>query len=260
MNHLIQKAAISLLSEVSMILKREEINYIILGGWSPYLLNTTKIIHPGTRDVDILIDRNCDSEKLNNLINSFLSAGFFLSSINEFQIYKTITIGLIPFIFQVDFLIPVNGDSDQGIMLPVYLTGEFDNYYEFKPISITNFDFLFSGFVTEYPLIDSASKTMSRILTPAGCVLTKARSIGIEKRKRDSLDIFISIGSDANYTQVVLDLKELKTKNIEAFSYLNKVKEHYHTGSFYRNLLIFHSIEIRQVENRLNRFFSDIGI
>ena len=43
-----------LLVETIKLLNTLNINYVIIGGWSPLLRNDTDITHPGTRDVDIL--------------------------------------------------------------------------------------------------------------------------------------------------------------------------------------------------------------
>ena len=49
-------AAKALLVEVCHALNLLEVRYVVVGGWSSFLLNATEIVHPGTKDVDILFD------------------------------------------------------------------------------------------------------------------------------------------------------------------------------------------------------------
>ncbi|GBG07359.1 hypothetical protein PAT3040_01907 [Paenibacillus agaridevorans] len=50
-------AAEGLLGEVAEILNESKIRYVVLGGWIPYLFNSSdEYPHPGTYDVDIEVE------------------------------------------------------------------------------------------------------------------------------------------------------------------------------------------------------------
>jgi hypothetical protein len=50
-----QSAAMGPLGEVSTLLVNQIVDFVIIGGWLPFLFNSRPIPHPGTFDVDILL-------------------------------------------------------------------------------------------------------------------------------------------------------------------------------------------------------------
>lgn len=52
----IQTGAFGLLYDTTKLLNELGVKYIIIGGWTPFLLNSKPILHPGTKDVDVLFD------------------------------------------------------------------------------------------------------------------------------------------------------------------------------------------------------------
>ncbi|MDQ2974783.1 MAG: hypothetical protein M3R69_05130 [Acidobacteriota bacterium] len=47
-------ASYALLGEVEEIVSGLNHEHVIVGGWSPYLLNAKPIPHPGTKNIDVL--------------------------------------------------------------------------------------------------------------------------------------------------------------------------------------------------------------
>lgn len=95
-----------LLFETCSLLNSLEARYLVVGGWSPYLLNKTSIKHPGTKDVDILFQDATIEYGIKEIFQEFLAAGFMVSAKHDFQLLKVIEVNNQQLVFNVDFLHP----------------------------------------------------------------------------------------------------------------------------------------------------------
>mgnify|MGYP003668689556 FL=1 len=187
----IQEGANSLLADTFHIMNSNKINYIIVGGWSPYLLNSTEIIHPGTKDVDILFERGYEKENLKGIIETFISQGFLLYAKHDFQLFKKIQVNDYEFIYNIDILHPYETKWESEIFVD-HLELDFpaDKYqnhnFKMKSIALPDsnvlFDNLFTEFEIDFPL-SHGDKTIQnvRLMSELGCLITKSKSVKIKK-------------------------------------------------------------------------------
>lgn len=69
------------------------VEYIIVGGWSPFLLNANPIPHPGTKDVDVLFKSGTKQGELKSLIEDFIQKEFIQSAKDTFtKFFKDLNI------------------------------------------------------------------------------------------------------------------------------------------------------------------------
>lgn len=111
----LQDGAFGLLAETADILNRNKIKYIIVGGWSPLLLNDNPIAHPGTKDVDILFENGYRKKELGEIILKFIDSGFLLSAKHDFQLFKEIEVQGNKFIYNIDLLHPTETQKPEEI-------------------------------------------------------------------------------------------------------------------------------------------------
>lgn len=79
-----------LLGECSRILKEINLEYTIVGGWSPYLLNNTVFKHPGTHDVDLLFKDGENFGVLADIASKFISEGFVALSAPRYLVPRLV--------------------------------------------------------------------------------------------------------------------------------------------------------------------------
>lgn len=73
-----------LLGECVRVLSGSKEEYIIIGVWSPLLLNSGTIQHPGTHDVDLLFREGKKERELKDIMQKFLDEGFITSAKHNF--------------------------------------------------------------------------------------------------------------------------------------------------------------------------------
>jgi len=117
-----------LLLDVCKNLNELQSNYVIVGGWVPYLRTVHETLrHPGTKDVDVLL--NDDKQLLQLAVKSLLGAGYVLSAKHPFQLLRTLKVkegdGDREFVFNVDLMHPAEGaanpDKEQLTLLQNFL-------------------------------------------------------------------------------------------------------------------------------------------
>jgi hypothetical protein len=96
-----QLAAKAMLLEVGNLLNKHTIDYAVLGGWIPYLFNSAPISHPGTFDVDIVLNTALSKERVIEALDFMVKgSGYRRAPKNAFQIYKEIIVDSEPLIFR----------------------------------------------------------------------------------------------------------------------------------------------------------------
>lgn len=182
-----------LLSEVSKIIPGG-VDFIIVGGWGPFLRNKDK--HPGTLDVDILFQRETPKSKLKEIANLFLEKEYFPSAKHSFQLLRKYEIQKNSYIFNVDFLHPSLEKSD---VLEFNDIIDFDISIDGKRVkTLTSIvmphgDILFNNEM--YQLINIEGIEI-KILSSAGTFFSKLKSCTNPKRPRDIYDMLLSVQED----------------------------------------------------------------
>jgi len=224
----IQDGALALLGETVDILNNNYIEYIIVGGWSPFLLNSSPFPHPGTKDVDILFKSGTQKGELKTLIEVFLKGGFVQSAKHPFQLLKVIEINGYQFMFNIDLLHPDDQAKNPEMFVdhidfPVKESHSMLIDYSGKTIILPKSDFFFDGFYTkfsyEFELTSGEKKTIEfNLLDEAGLILSKTKSAFNEKRTRDAYDIFLAIQQSRNYDTTIGQLQNISKEHKEIFS------------------------------------------
>ena len=216
----LEAAAEALLLTTCKILRESNVEFVIVGGWSPFLRKSnSSIVHPGTRDVDVLF-KDKDIKMLQEGIKNMLADGFMASAKHEFQMLRPINVDSQEFIFNVDFLHPSEQRAKPELLSDIFDLGVPDasdpsgkrwvKSIVFQPAQIVFERKLFS------PITLNGSSVTGEVLhecipllNEAGLVLSKLNSVKQEKRPRDSFDIFyILIGENGREaTNTITSLK-----------------------------------------------------
>lgn len=267
-----------LLGDCVKILSKIGVEYAVVGGWSPLILNSGEIKHPGTHDVDLLFSDGKKESELKEIFNLFLSNGYKSSAKHNFQLLKVISVGGGDFVYNVDFL---HSSDNQGkgdmfvdhLKLPVPLNEYLDETYMQMSIKAPNSEILFKESLFE--MIDeefllpngNIEKVRFPLINEAGLIITKTDSVKQVKRKRDSFDIYLAIKQARNYSHLVDIFKNLKQKDTELFNSLYGIREALNRHGMIWNILEYaypthekRSINKDKVEWEINKFLSDVGL
>ncbi len=219
MKETLQDGALALLGETTDILNDNGIEYIIVGGWSPYLLNKGGFPHPGTKDVDVLFKAGAKKGELKTLIDIFLKNGFIQSAKHPFQLLKIIRINGYDFMFNVDLLHPNDQEKEpemfvDHINFPVKESQTIQIDYSGKTIILPRSDFFFNDFSTnfvhDFELTNGKRKKIEfNLLNEAGLILSKAESVFNVKRTRDAYDILLAIHQSRDYNSTISQLSNI---------------------------------------------------
>lgn len=204
--------------------KFDELEYIIIGGWCPFLRNAQDISHPGTLDVDILFREGYQSAALKDIIEAFMKVEFIPSAKHPFQLLKKQQIQDKDFIFNIDLLHPnMTEDSETKGMfidhldLDVPFRGE--ETAKMMSIVLPNSALLFANSLFDKYKLDDLE---FNLVDFTGMFLTKMESCQKQKRERDSFDIYLAFLNSG------VDIKKIKSiakKNIHVKKALKGFKK-----------------------------------
>jgi hypothetical protein len=74
------------------------------GGWIPYLFYLSNYPHPGSFDVDLLLDDKTTKDQMEKAVEIFKTHGYHFAAKNKFQLHKLLNVAGEEIIFHVDFL------------------------------------------------------------------------------------------------------------------------------------------------------------
>lgn len=239
----IQNGALGLLYETTSLLNMLKVKYVIVGGWTPYLLNSKPIHHPGTKDVDVLFDEGYKKGALKEVITEFLNNGFLLSAKHDFQLFKEMKVCGQKIIYNVDLLHPLETIKPNDIYVEhIDLGIPADKYqsqtFKMKSIALPSSQSLFDNqIISTYDLVlkTNDGKYLNQqipLMGELGTLITKSKSVLVEKRYRDSLDIYLTIKQSQNLKLLLSKIKDLKKVNNNTYNVLYGIKD-----AFEKNLL-----------------------
>jgi hypothetical protein len=205
----------------------------VIGGWSPFLLNSKPTKHPGTADVDLLFAKGVTPGRLRSVYELFLSEGYYPSAKHAFQLIQVIQVGPEKLAFNIDFLHP----DEQGqrnlfadhIELPVPLTPFLKRHLKMKSIAVPASRFIFKyqriSTVSVRGIGPSGQETITDVplIDEAALIVTKSYSFRSPKRTRDLLDIYLAVKQCRDRSEVTAFLRELKESEPETFNTLYAV-------------------------------------
>lgn len=267
-----------LLGDCVKLLSTAKQDYVIIGGWSPLILNSGIITHPGTHDVDLLFSEGKSEGELKDVFNLFLSNGYLTSAKHNFQLLKIIKVAEQEFVYNVDFLHSSDHQKREDMFvdhlkLPVPLNEYQDSTYIEMSIKAPNSEVLFQEKLFEhikqdFILPDGSKERISfPLINEAGLIITKTDSVKQVKRKRDAFDIYLAIKQARNYNDVVSIFKGLKMTNGDLFNTLYGIREALIKHNMVFNILDYVYADnekkyehIETVTNEVNKFLEDVGL
>jgi len=192
-----------LLTEAILAIGKTNLKYLIVGGWVPYLRNSTRYDHPGTKDVDILFSDGNIEGKIGRAVGAFLDQGFLVSAKHDFQMFKVFNVAGKEVVYHIDLLHPAETKEKPELMVDHFDLGLTENDMTGgkkiqKSIALPSSKFLFNGFSDNYDFEHITSEGhREKITIPlidwAGLIFSKCKSAQVEKRQRDSYDIFLAL-------------------------------------------------------------------
>lgn len=202
-----QEAANAMLIEVGNLLNKKTIDYAVIGGWIPYLFNSKPIPHPGTFDVDIVLNTALSQEQVVSALDQMVKhSGYRRAPKNAFQIYRELVVSGEPMIFHVDFLHRKYADDTDD------LTRSWGRY---QSISTLGTDIIFtekevrSERVSGMGVSGAIESANIAFASEPGFLCAKGRSVGLGKRERDGFDIYLVITQSADLKRLTDRCHEL---------------------------------------------------
>jgi hypothetical protein len=226
-----QEAALGLLGESCGILDSCGVEYVVVGGWRPFLFCGAPIPHPGTFDVDVLLRETTSRAAFDAAAQQLLAAGYLRAPKNQFQAHRVLTVGDEPLLFHVDFL------------HRRYAPDVNDNLIEwgkFQSIAGPGTDIIFELSEYSQESIDvvlpsgNAQTVNIRFASEVGILATKGRSAGTAKRTRDAFDIYLILKQSRDYSYLVSRCAEICYSALFRLS-LDAIREGFSNGTWSKN-------------------------
>jgi hypothetical protein len=173
--------------------------FVVIGGWSPFLLNSAPIVHPGTRDVDLLFERGATVGQLEQVVGAFLRRGYLSSAKHSFQLLRPVQVRDREFVFNVDFLHCDAQENASELFADHLVLKDGPLLYRYQSILVPLSSLLFEkdGHLQhriEGTLPDGREVEVTLpLMNELGTLLTKSASMFGVKRPRDAFDIMLAI-------------------------------------------------------------------
>ena len=221
------------LAETCEIMSRTKMEYVVVGGWVPYLRGAGHTLHhPGTSDVDLLF--NGDFDGVRNAIPEFFKAGYVPSAKHPFQLLKELTVGGKNFVFNVDLMYPAEAGSHEDLFHDIIDLGvRRDGYsletHKMKSIAFLSADVIFYQSLWSDWLVSATTpdgrhvENTIPLMDERGLILSKCESVKGIKRGRDAFDIYFVL-SGPNGSQTADGLKRLANQQPGAKTHLERLR------------------------------------
>jgi hypothetical protein len=230
-------ASRGLLLDVCERLSSLHTNYVIVGGWAPYLRTTHETLHhPGTKDVDVL--SNDDRKLLQDAVRALLSAGYLLSAKHPFQLLRTLNVKKgnehQEFVFNVDLMHPSEAAAQPDMFADILELNIAENY-DPKKVLVKSIVFPSSSIIFEERMWDdfklaatslkgNDSNADIPLLNEVGSILSKCESATKKKRERDAYDIYFILTAD-NGADIADKLRLLSRRFPQVRAQLNFLRD-----------------------------------
>jgi hypothetical protein len=192
-------AAKGLLCDAVAVAQESGKEFVVIGGWSPYLLNSGVIPHPGTRDVDLLFERGSTVGELEEVVRAFLQHGYLTSAKHPFQLLRAVSVHDRDFVFNVDFLHSAEKFRSSELFVDHLLLEDSPLLYRYQSIVVPMSSLLFEdcGRTTttleHYNPDGEFISVKIPLMNELGALLTKSESMTNPKRTRDAFDVLLAI-------------------------------------------------------------------
>jgi len=178
-------AAFALLLDATQILIDCNVDFVIVGGWVPFLFHAHRFGHPGTYDVDVLLnERSLDDGTFDAAGEQFLGKGYLRAVKNKFQAHRIIPVNKEQLVFHVDFLNERNPGEELDL---VGGRGKLQSIYTEAMKAV----FKYEGYRTHQKVKDV------RFPSAETFIASKAMAATVKKRRRDAFDVFVTAADQA---------------------------------------------------------------
>jgi hypothetical protein len=227
----ITDAAQALLVESAQIANESNLEYAVIGGWSPFLRNQGEIRHPGTKDVDLLFREGETEQTLREVVRQFLKGDFIPSAKHEFQLLRILEVQGQELVFNVDLLHASEKRQDPDLFcdhlqLPIFAAD--GSRILVKSISGGVSKFVFDGYVENEVVADPLEATNLvdvPVINETASLVLKSRSMGNVKRPRDSFDALLALRQPRNEKALLRSLETLRIRHEDQFEELSGLLE-----------------------------------
>jgi hypothetical protein len=157
----------------------------ILGGWVPVLFHSERFGHPGTYDVDILLNsRSLDDGTFDAAAERLLNDGFLRAVKNKFQAHRILRVAGERLVFHVDFLNERNPGEEIDL---VGGKGRLQSIYTPAMEAV----FRYAEYRTSPKVVGLRFPSVETFIA------TKAAAAAVKKRRRDAFDVFVTAADQA---------------------------------------------------------------
>lgn len=202
----IEEACHALLLTTTWVLQTANVEFVVVGGWSPVLLADGHecLRHPGTQDVDVLLNDE-GPIAIQRGVQALLDLGFLPSAKHPFQLLKRLNVVGGPLVFNVDLLSPreiLKASDPVADMFTDILDLKIpERAGSLETRFARSIAFEASGTVLERNMfertlvsgvdLDGTSASYGvPLLGLAGFVISKCQSVRSVKRPRDAFDLY----------------------------------------------------------------------
>jgi hypothetical protein len=223
--------------------------FAVVGGWSPVLLNSHAVPHPGTIDADLLFSRGAEQGGLREVVRALIDAGFHPSAKHAFQLLRVVSVAGEKMVFNVDLLHPseaITGRPSSADLFVEHITLEIPwdairgERFAAKSIAAPHSGFILDDqrYVLETVHVEDVEGETSSAEVPVidelALLVTKSKSVSLAKRPRDSFDIWLAIDQARDPEQLAKDTRRLEEARTEAYLSLGEIWRVLDDGSFDR--------------------------
>lgn len=232
------EAARALLVEAVKVVSETGHTFTVVGGWSPVLLNTREIAHPGTIDVDLLFEAGATAESLNDVVESLLKASFLPSAKHPFQLLRVLPVNEDELVFNIDLLHPSEAISKHPTANEIFVDHLELNIpkgaipadkIRAKSIAAPESGFIFTEnrylhkHVTATDIHGATTGVDVPIIDELGLIITKSSSVLQAKRPRDAFDLYLAIAYARDYDDLLKWGEELRESSESTFLTLSNI-------------------------------------
>lgn len=213
--------------------------FAIVGGWSPVLLNSRPIPHPGTRDVDILFEHGASRGHLKDVILALIEHGYHPSAKHSFQLMRLVQAGGREVVVGIDLLHPqeqvlqgaIPDMFRDHVELDVPLSAATRDKLAMRSIVTPHAGFILEGEEFEMVTVEAERPDAEMVATEVPVInelallVTKSSSIGNSKRWRDSFDVYLAIQQARDYGRLVEGARSLSGERPDIFEQLKGIQD-----------------------------------
>ena len=211
-------AGLGLLAETVSLLRRSSVDFAVIGGWLPYLFNAAPISHPGTFDVDILLNERTPRAAFESGAEILLGHGYLRAPKNQFQLHRLLSVRGEQFVYHVDFLHRKYADDTDDMIR---------HWGKFQSIAGPGTDIIFTENertterIVALPPNGPEEEIQVPFCSEVGFISAKGRSATTAKRTRDAFDVFLVVCQSRDRERLIRRSSELLANTMFQLSMRN---------------------------------------